>query len=250
MNSVTSWKIENKPKQYNLTTRVLVSDGEINTDPAFEEINYSTSHSFNIEQISDILHVKPLSFSAVITKSSITSHFRSVASSIEFGVTNLLEAYLDNNVFEDFINHGCWCARFNSERDQSYLGGSKILDLDNDGIEDDFGLDSLCKQWITSRRCNKLPNGSCEGETEISPYNIDLSFSPQNYTCLDTANTCLADNCEIDAYFATEIFNLIELNGVNLLEAEDGDCREVTDGGSLQKQCSGTVPDALEIIDL
>ena len=143
---------------------------------------------------------------------------------IQFGVTNLLEAHLSPELYNNFLEHGCWCARFNSEKDQQILGGSKTIDLDTDGIEDDYGLDQLCKNWITSRRCNKLQGGSCQNEVEINPYSIDLS-SLTNHTCLDEIQSCLSDNCEIDAYFALEIFDLITQNGVNLMVAEEGDCR-------------------------
>jgi len=169
---------------------------------------------------------------------------------IQFGVSNILEVFLETDQYKEVLEHGCWCARLNPEADHSILGGNKMLDLDGDGTADDKGLDILCKEWIMARQCNKLIGGSCNPATGIvteDPYTIDFSH-PANYTCTDTID-CQLDSCEIDAYYAFEIYNFVLDHGILLFQAESGDCKDPDALITPQtRECTGTIPDGLQIV--
>lgn len=169
---------------------------------------------------------------------------------IQFGVSNILEVFLEPEQYSEVLNHGCWCARLNPSANHDILGGNRMLDLDGDGSADDKGLDILCKEWIMARQCNKLVGGSCNSQTGTptdDPYTIDFSH-PSNYTCTDALD-CQLDSCEIDAYYAFEIYNFVADHGIILYQAEEGDCRDPNLVIPPQnRECTGTVPDGLQIV--
>lgn len=222
-------KLRAKPADRSVTA-TAVGDDDINMVPSQE--NYEVGRTLTLN--------KEITFPVIVIKDEI----------IQFGVNDILEIFLEPELYEDVLQHGCWCARLNPQADQSILGGNRQIDLDGDGDADDGGLDLLCREWIISRQCNKLRGGSCNAETGTvtgDPYTIDFSHA-SNYTCIDT-NDCQLDSCEIDAYYAFEIYNFITDNGITLIEAESGDCKDPNVQVTPQnRECTGTVPDGLEIV--
>lgn len=206
-----------------------VGDNDILMEPSQE--NFQVDRTFQL---------KNLDYPVTVIKDEI----------IQFGVSNILEIFLEKDQYIEVLEHGCWCARLNPEADHSILGGNKMLDMDGDGSADDKGLDILCKEWIMARQCNKLSGGSCNPQTGTvteDPYTIDFSH-PANYTCTDTID-CQLDSCEIDAYYAFEIYNFVLDHGILLYQAESGDCKDPDVLVSpQQRECTGTIPDGLQIV--
>jgi len=239
--STQAWRDRNQLDAYKLTLSLKsglggnyrstqVGDDDINMVPSQD--NYQVNREYQLN--------RELTYPVTVVKDDF----------IQFGVSNVLEVFLEKDDYTDVLQHGCWCARLNPEADHSILGGNRMLDLNGDGSPDDHGLDILCKEWIMARQCNKLVGGSCNEQTGTptdDPYTIDFSH-PSNYTCTDT-NDCQLDSCEIDAYYAFEIYNFIEDHGVLLHQAQTGDCKD-PDVVIVpqQRECTGTVPDALQIV--
>lgn len=135
-------------------------------------------------------------------------------------------------------SHGCWCARLNDQLDQTLYEDATI-------VADE--LDSLCKQWLSARFCNKNPGGTCHNYAAINdPYHIDIEGF-DDWTCKDTEN-CPLDNCIIDIEYGRRIYDLIVDNShrlSNIFKTADlGDC--TPNGPAVAtgpRQCTGTVPD-------
>jgi len=159
---------------------------------------------------------------------------------IEFGIQNLLEVYLNRTDFSRIITHGCWCAKFDHTSNLPYLGGTSTDDLDQ-----------ICKEWIVARNCNRLPGGSCENKiNHIHPnkksyfYDIEVS-NLDSPSCLSNVGFCAKDSCDIDVFYAMKIRSFLGNGAVNAEKALfcSGKMSE-----NRQRACQGTVPDKLTIV--
>ena len=64
-----------------------------------------------------------------------------------YGAYNLANIYLDDfNIFENFIEHGCWCAMLDPTANKKILRGPTPKDE----------LDHICREWFLARQCSGL----------------------------------------------------------------------------------------------
>lgn len=227
--------------------RLLLDPGtnEISFDLNIQEENFQIVQEFSVDRVTNI------DFPIVVEKGDVVP--------IQYFQDNILRELFKNttsHLYDSIIAHGCHCARFNKDLDQTILGGSQVIS-DMDGV-DDKGLDRLCKDWIGCKACNKSPGGSCfDNVNEKEAYHVDIKQF-DDWECKDTEN-CLLDSCVIDTDYARKIYEVVIDNiDVNLfVQAEAGDCSapggtggtgqpglNVDDGFGINARfCTGTVPD-------
>lgn len=201
----------------------LITISLLNTVKSNDLINFERNYRVDREYKLD----KSVSYPITVSKHG----------TIEFGIQNLLEVYLNRTDFSRIITHGCWCAKFDPTSNLSSLGGAST---DN--------LDQICKEWIVARHCNRLPGGSCENETNVNNkrgfYNIEVS-NLDSPSCLSNVGFCAEDSCEIDVFYAMKIRTFLGNGGVSA-EIASSCSGKVSE--HRQRACVGTTPDQLTIV--
>jgi len=157
------------------------------------------------------------------------------------GVHTILNNFVPGAMFD----HGCWCAKFATAK-KSYVGGKIVLDH----------LDEICKHWAMSRRCLKLPQGSCERSSNHLKYKVFMhtGINPKDtvfpaVACSSNYDQCARDMCMVDVAFLDKIRDYFTYNTqwTRIL----GNAQECVKGPNnpKSKHCEGQVPDLQIIVD-
>ena len=138
------------------------------------------------------------------------------------GAVKILSTVLEPSVVDSLTSHGCWCSRLDHTKDDPFkeTGGQPI-----------DGLDSICKNWFTSRTCLKLDNGSCKLPS------VERFYSVGN--CANIGETCLADVCKVDMFYVALINEHLETEQSFTTEAV---CTSASKKAPKYRWCQGTAP--------
>lgn len=125
-------------------------------------------------------------------------------------------------------NHGCWCAKFESE-----TPGGNAVD----------SIDKICKDWFKARRCLQAQevtqNLNCE---------MGLAYNFENNQCMDT-DLCQSQACNVDIYYA----NLLKSEIISLettFEANTANCAvPESSGGKFCDIDLTAIPGAVGVMD-
>lgn len=147
-----------------------------------------------------------------------------------FQLLNYFLQDIPEEIYDQFINHGCWCSRLGATQDPiilSQLGGPTTID----------DLDQLCKSWFKARNCNKnFPGGSCFdlGLSQANDMEYEIDFTSETchvYKANDPTKTpfkpCELDTCSIDVHFA----NLIREKLVDITLFDDFEFKNLINDG-------------------
>lgn len=139
-----------------------------------------------------------------------------ITQDFEIGAMNMLSLYLDDaSKFNNVMDHGCHCARFDPLSNKRILGGRVSLD----------GLDRICSDWYAARQClNKYDHGSCL-ELDNTNFSYQVAMTVDGAGIINGAfcneinsqtslpyNDCEIDSCKIDTYYVEQINEYLELN--------------------------------------
>ena len=163
-----------------------------------------------------------------------------------------MSLYIDDTAsFNNILDHGCHCARFDSLNDKDYLGGNQPVDQ----------LDEICKNWYQARKClNNFDQGTCQNldndgfnyEMQLS---VDVNNKPTDVVCSTQNsqnnrdyNDCEYDSCLVDAFYVKQVAQFINENpGFTVQTVNDAnDCPKETLLVS-DRYCAGTAPE-VEIV--
>ena len=133
---LSAWKVLSE-QEFNFDgehnfDRLLLDPGtdDISFDINIAEENFQVVQEFSVDRVTNI------DFPIIVEKGDIIQYFQD----------NILRELFKNttsHLYDKIIQHGCYCARFNKDLDQSILGGPGVIN-DQDGVSD-MGLDQLCK---------------------------------------------------------------------------------------------------------
>jgi len=158
----------------------------------------------------------------------------------DFAGMQVLDVLLNDTViFNQILDHGCWCSKLDPTADTGKLGGATALDE----------LDDICRQWFTTRHCNDgLLGGSCKNAPTPDHYELDYTNDPAicNTVDQDTSQaitTCAHDSCLIDVLYTEMMIDWLGLNpGWSSLEVDDFDTCMLPELGDFVKTCVGIPP--------
>ena len=167
---------------------------------------------------------------------------------VSLSAMNMMSLYLDNTAeFNQVMDHGCHCARFDPTSQKSILGGNSYLDE----------VDRICRDWFQARMCmDKYERGSCY-EQDADNYNYQIALlvdqdtgNPNNAIC-NTHNSdlglpyndCEIDSCLVDAHYVKQIEEFLNSNpGFAARVAVEGDC-PTEQAVASDRYCAGQAPD-------
>jgi len=161
----------------------------------------------------------------------------------------MLSLYLDNNtLFNDVMDHGCQCARFDPLSQKNILGGNRQFD----------DLDSICRDWYSARQClNKYDRGSClDLDNTNYSYQVAITVEPStseinNAFCneLHSAtslpyNDCELDSCKVDIHYVKQIRDFLANNpSFTSFKVVDGTSCPINSAPVIEdKYCAGDAP--------
>jgi len=128
-----------------------------------------------------------------------------------------------NDNLSSIQKHGCHCAA---------LGFA-----DQASTESVDGLDTICKNWISARKCCHKVYGLCAG-----PNAPDYDFNNYVDSACEAESVCQNHVCDIDTYFFAEMENWFDMNNeVVFTPNSDPVCPENM-GGNDREYCCGISP--------
>lgn len=180
--------------------------------------------------------------------SAATPGYYDFSQDVGLSAMNMMSLYLDNTAeFNQVMDHGCHCARFDPTSKKSILGGNSYLDE----------VDRICRDWFQARMClDKYERGTCyEQEADNYAYQIALlvdsnTGNPNNAIC-NTHNSelslpyndCEIDSCLVDAHYVKQIEEFLNSNpGFAARVAVEGDC-PTEQAIATDRYCAGQAPD-------
>ena len=93
------------------------------------------------------------------------------------GLPQLIKHALKTNLIEDLLSHGCWCKSLNnaqrgSSQDENLRYSQNMVPID--------GLDTICRDWMNTRKCILYKGGACFRQPRDGRYLIS-----EDLRCLD-----------------------------------------------------------------
>lgn len=180
--------------------------------------------------------------------SAATPGYYDFSQDVGLSAMNMMSLYLDNTAeFNQVMDHGCHCARFDPTSQKSILGGNSYLDE----------VDRICRDWFQARMClDKYERGTCyEQDADNYAYQIALlvdsnNGNPNNAIC-NTHNSelslpyndCEIDSCLVDAHYVKQVEEFLNSNpGFAARVATEGDC-PTEQAVATDRYCAGQAPD-------
>jgi hypothetical protein len=168
----------------------------------------------SVSYLSDVV----LSLSTAASATTLSPPHSSPSGNYAFnsnnGLHDLLDSFLDFDVYSELINHGCHCAKMHPQSQfLDYTGGQVALD----------DMDGLCGQYFNRKKCLTLEEGTCWG-LDINnlgeTYEVDVDTNSMTFSCgspftqFDNAtNACINDLCTLDTFYMKGMSDLLELDG-------------------------------------
>merc|ERR1712048_60258 len=193
----------------------------------------------------------------------------SIGRDFEFAGFTALGGLLRNEaLFNDIVDHGCWCAKLDPMSESSMLGGSTPIDE----------MDEICRRWFVARHCNDdLDGGSCRAYKIADNYLLNpAGYDAAGYaSACDAANqvaetdidangqfddpwqdaegnpynpsTCVHDSCLIDAYYSDLIISYWNDNNATWAKAviADYDTCLLPEFMDMERTCTGSAPNVV-----
>lgn len=176
--------------------------------------------------IKNLLFSLLLSGSVHISKAQTTSSTFEIQQDFRTAGLQTLSAYLnDTTIFNQVLDHGCWCSKLDINVNHDHHGGPLAIDE----------LDKICKKWFHTRSCNdRHKQGSCHNEElpledpdkDLYFYKLTIETGPFSSVCHDrnstNSNQCEIDSCIIDTYFSDQILkHFVENPDLSIAKVDD-----------------------------
>merc|ERR1712062_378099 len=94
--------------------------------------------------------------------------------------------FLSQSDIDELLEHGCHCHKLDQEKGSaSTIGAGAVIDE----------MDSICRDWLSARRCVTYAGGSCFAQSEAESYQLQINTETNELDCSlnDGDSRCVQD---------------------------------------------------------